>query len=109
MGTFAKWKTNELPGNLSMSIYARTAAKRQEGHTECEGIRNHLPHSEQLDWETNLWETIPWWICYRTSIRWKQKERSCLSEKRRSYHSNRRDLRGQVVVRWNVERKMDAG
>ena len=34
MGTFAKWKSNELPGNLSMSIYAQTAAKRQEGHAE---------------------------------------------------------------------------
>ena len=40
-----------------------TAAKRQEGCTECKGVGDHLPHGEQLDWKTNLWQTIPWWIC----------------------------------------------
>ena len=29
--------------------------KDKKGCTECEGVRNHIPHGEQLDWETNIW------------------------------------------------------
>ena len=41
----------------------------------------------------------------RFKTRWKRKERSCLSVKRRSYHNDRRALQGQAVVQWNIERK----
>ena len=36
---------------------------------------------------------------------WKQKERSCLSGRRRNYHKDHWVLQGQAVVRWNIERK----
>ena len=39
------------------------------------------------------------------AIRWKRRERSYLSERRRSYHEDRRALQGQVVVQWSIERQ----
>ena len=44
-------------------------------------------------------------LCNRYAASWKQKERSCLSGRRRNYRNDRRALQGQAVVRWNIERK----
>ena len=45
----------------------------------------------------------------RFVTRWKRKERSWLSGRRRNYHNNCLASQGQAVVRCNIERKKDAG
>ena len=69
MGTFTKWKGYELLGNLGMSVYARTAAKRQEGCVKRKGTGDDLPHSKQLDWEADFGKAVPQWIRSGTSSR----------------------------------------
>ena len=54
MGTFTGWKSDELSGNLGMSIHAQTSAKRQESRIEREGIRDFLSYSEQFNWEADF-------------------------------------------------------
>ena len=69
MGTFTKWKSNELSSHTGMQIHARIATKGQESGIEREGIRDYLSYSEQFDWEVDFGETVPWWICPGTSMR----------------------------------------
>ena len=45
MGTFTKWKGDELSSNFGMLVHARTTAKRQEGRIEHEGIGDYLQNS----------------------------------------------------------------
>ena len=42
-------------GRATSSLATLVCRYMHEGHTERKGIRNHLPHSKQLNWETNLW------------------------------------------------------
>ena len=69
MGTFTKWRSDELSSHTGMQIHARIATKGQESHIEREGIRNYLSYSEQFDWEVDFGETVPWWICPGTGMR----------------------------------------
>ena len=39
------------------------------------------------------------------AIRWKRREKSYLSERKRSYHKDHQALRGQVVAQWSIERR----
>ena len=50
-----------------MLVHERVAIKRQESHTECEGIRDYISYSEQFDWKTDFGKTGPWWVCSGTS------------------------------------------
>ena len=54
MGTFTKWKSDELSSNFGMLVHARTTAKRQEGRIERKGIRDYLQNSKQFDREADF-------------------------------------------------------
>ena len=100
MGTFTKWKSDQLLSHTRLSVHARITTEGQESCFECKSIGNNLSHGKQFDWKIDFWKIVPWWIRPAAGVRQGRSGRKRVTpqKKRRSYRNNRRTSQRQAAV-----------